>query len=194
MSVSDTAEQPPVAVEAPAEAPEVAAAVEPPRTHVGWVLHSGDDPRALRRAVRHVQHAGATRTIALDRWTVCVEGAILDSHRTDAAGGGALRLRVGTERRLGGPVEVRQDCDVAWAPVGRGYVLLVVDQPAEQLEAALDDVGATARDIRRPSDPAEPVRLCLPERAVADPADLADALRDEGLVVRAVYAVGGCRR
>jgi hypothetical protein len=150
------------------------------------VLHS-DDERALKRSVRKLRRqVGIERAVALDRWTVCVEPEDPPSART------GVRL----QRRLGASIEARLDCDVAWAPLGRGFVLYTVAQPAlaPELEAVLDASGPAFRDVIWPSDPAQPVRVCLPRLALADPLALVEAMRAQDLDVLAVYEVGGCRR
>ncbi|MEQ1502647.1 MAG: hypothetical protein ABMB14_10470 [Myxococcota bacterium] len=152
-------------------------------TPSAWVMQA-DSPRDLARAVAAARAIGVSREVAFDRATVCLE---LD----DAP---STKLAAKIERRLGGPVEARLDCDVAWAPLGSGFLLLTVDPPATELEAALDAAGPTFRDVIHPSDPDEVIRVCLPRLAVPDAVAFADHLREAGLGVRAVYEVGGCRR
>lgn len=148
-----------------------------------WVFHA-EGEREMRRAGRLVGRIGVTREIAIDRTTFCVELADPPSD--------TLQLRL--ERRLDGPVEPRLDCDVAWYPLGRGYVAYSVTQPAPSLEAVLEEYGPIYLEVVRPSDPAQPVRVCLPMLAVADPLALAEALEAQGTGVVATYEVGGCRR
>lgn len=148
-----------------------------------WVIHA-DGEREMRRAVRLTERIGTTRAVVLDHTTVCVELADPPS--------GVLQQRVA--RRSGGPVESRLDCDVAWYPVGRGYVAYSVSQPAPAIEGVLDDYGPIYLEVVRPSDPWAPARICVPRLAVADPLALAEALKAQGIGVLATYEVGGCRR
>ena len=148
-----------------------------------WVLHA-EDPRDLGRALRVLGRLGTRRQIALDRSTVCVE---LENPAPPA-----FHLKIG--RRLDRPVEGRLDCDVAWYPTGSGYVAFTVTQPAPTLDEALESYGPAYREVIRPSDPALPVRICVPELAVADPLALAEAMKAQGIGVLATYEVGGCRR
>jgi hypothetical protein len=149
-----------------------------------WVL-ADEDPRRLKRALRAVRRgAEVSRILPLSRSQLCVE--------LEAAPPERVGRRVA--RRLEGEPELRLDCDVAWAPVGRGFVLLTVTQPAHALVAALDSQAIAFRDVAWPHDVAQPVRVCLPRLAMADPLSLAEALKAQGIGVEAVYEVGGCRR
>lgn len=145
-----------------------------------WVLHA-EIPRAVERAARPLQQ----ETLRwLDETTVCVA--------LEAEPPSQVRRKV--ERRLGQPVELRLDCEVAHYPLGRGYVVLTVQPPAEILEETLDAMKPAYHEVIRPADPQMAVRVCMPKLAVADPVSLAEALKAHGIGVLAVYEVGGCRR
>jgi hypothetical protein len=120
----------------------------------------------------------------LDELSACVPLGVPPSEK--------IRKRV--ERRLGHPVEVRMDCEVAWYPLGRGYVVLTVQPPAEALPVALEELSPAYSEIVFPADPQAAVRVCLPKLAVADPLALAEAMKAQGIGVLATYVVGGCRR
>ncbi|MEZ4234901.1 MAG: hypothetical protein R3F59_01795 [Myxococcota bacterium] len=159
------------------------AAAPPPEA--AWVLQA-PEPRRRQRAVRALtRHADVARTVPLSRSTVCVQLAAPEV---------PAKLARKVQRKLGAEVELRLDCDVAWAPMGRGFVLLVVEQPADALETVLAAARPAFHDIAWPSDPAAPVRVCVPRPSMADPLSLAEALRAQGIRVSAVYEVGGCRR
>jgi hypothetical protein len=149
---------------------------EPPVT--AWVLEAPTN-RALRAAAR-----AEGEPVPLGPTTFCVP----------LAGGPSEVVRRRVERRLGAPVEARANCDVAWYPVGRGYVALVVGAPADGLEEALDAWSPAYREVNRPLDPAARVRVCLPAGAVADPLALGADLRAQGYTVFGTWAVGACRR
>ena len=153
-----------------------------PEDEAAWVLQSEDTGR-LKRAIRSARRAGVVRIVPQTRWRVCLEvdaPSYLDARRV------AKRLRA--------PIEPRRDCDVAWAPRGRGFWLVVVDQPAAALPQILDDQDLPYRDLAWPSDPEAPIRLCLPNVGATDPLAFRSALAAGGLRVRAIYEVGGCRR
>jgi hypothetical protein len=151
-----------------------------------WYLDA-DSPREALHAVRPLRRSQELEWEELrwlDEMRVCVPLEVPPSTK--------LRQRV--ERRLGRPVEVRLDCEVAWYPLGRGYVVLTVQPPAEALPTALDELSPAFSEIVFPADPQAPVRVCLPKMAVADPLALAEALEAQGIGILAVYEVGGCRR
>lgn len=149
----------------------------------GWVLQA-DAPTRIERAARRLEQVGVERWVVLRDGALCAE---LTDPPTDR-----LRDRVGSA--LGHPVEERLNCDVAAYPLGRGSVVWILDPPAEGLEALLDATHPVYREVVRPLTPEEPVRLCIPALAVAEPADLAAALHEAGYRVRGTYEVGGCRR
>ena len=171
----------PPAIEAPAPKPGVSSGGPTPDA---WVL-SVEDPRRLPAVMRVLDRgAEVTRPVPLSRAAVCVELGAPAPER--------LARRVA--RKLGADPELRLNCDVAWAPMGRGYVLLLVSQPAPNLEQELAAHHMAYHELSWPSVAADPVRLCLPRLALADPLTLADKLEAQGIGVQAVYEVGGCRR
>ena len=147
-----------------------------------YVLHS-DSVRRLARAVRAAQRADLDRVVALSSHTVCVE---LDEPSPKQL----LRLA----RRLGHPPEARLTCDVAWFPLGRGWIALLVEPPAEGLAVAIQAIGVPASQVTRSLDGSAPVRVCASRAAVGDPVALAAQLEDRAYDVLGVYEVGGCVR
>lgn len=139
--------------------------------------------KRVSRAVKVARKAEATRIVALGPARVCVELPEADP-----------RIVLRMTRRLKHSPESRDNCDVAWFPLGLGWIALLIEQPAPDLEAALQAVALPYQDVRRSDDPAVPVRLCASRAAVGDPLELADELEAHGLVVRAVYEVGACER
>lgn len=145
--------------------------------------------RVLERAVRRVQRRGGGEAQTLSGRRVCVPvDDVPEAERSDLG-----RRRVTATLRL--------DCDVAEWPEGRGALAFVIAQPAQGLDAALDlvadrwQVHQTAV-LRRldPRDPYRPVGACVRTNGAAPPLDVRAVLEEEGLVVRAVYEVGGCQR
>jgi hypothetical protein len=149
----------------------------------GWVLYA-EEGHHLERAARRVRRAGVVRLVPLAGGAVCAE---LSDPPSDA-----VRRRV--EAALDREVEQRMNCDVAHFPLGRGFVVWFVDPPADGLEGFVDQQRPVYRELVRPLDLGEAVRLCLPGLSVADPQEFDRALRDAGFLVRASYEVGGCRR
>lgn len=147
-----------------------------------WVLEA-EEPGRLRHA-RHLvlTHAEVVREEAFGD-VLCLE-----------ASGADPRLATRLERVLDHPVERRMDCDVARFPLGRGWVAVILEPPALDLEPALDALGLTFHHVMVPSDLVSPATLCTPRAAVADPDALRDDLIELGQVVRAIYEVGGCTR
>lgn len=149
-----------------------------------WVLDTpGPAIDAAERIARTLGRRGAEVRPLGSRWCVTLP-ADLD----------AARWRRRAERRLGAPIEERASCDVAWFPLGRGYAAVLVGAPGDGLEAWLDAAGLPYRELRRPSDPDDPLRLCVPLSALPSPGGFGDALRSAGYEVRAMYEVGGCAR
>lgn len=148
----------------------------------GFVLES-DHLGRLARATRLAQRAEPTRVVAMSPRRTCVEFDDADP-----------RLLLRLTRRLGHSPEARDNCDVAWFPLGLGWIAVLIEQPAPELDAALDQVGLPYQDVRRSADPTAPIRLCAARAAVGDPLELADDLESHELVVRAVYEVGACMR
>lgn len=147
-----------------------------------WVLEADTD-RNLRYALRPVSRADPERVVSIDPFTTCVE---LEAH--------SERLERKITRRLGRPPEERLDCDVAWFGMGRGWIGMVLGQPADGLEAALATSALAYVEVIRPSNAALPVRLCVARGSLPEPMELAHHLGDANLSVRAVYEVGSCRR
>ncbi|MCB9699374.1 MAG: hypothetical protein H6738_21510 [Alphaproteobacteria bacterium] len=148
-----------------------------------WVLEA-DEPARLRHARNLVRtQAEVVREVGLGGDVLCLE-----------AKGADPRLAARLNRVLGHPAERRMDCDVARFPLGRGWVAVVLEPPALDLEPALDALGLTFRQVSVSSELGVPATVCTPRAAIAD----ADALRldliELGQVVRAVYEVGGCAR
>ena len=139
--------------------------------------------RPLTRAVRAAQRAEPRRVVALGTHEVCVE--IDDPQPRDV-------LRIA--RRLGHPPEARADCDVAWFPLGRGWIALVVDTPSDGLNDAVESLSIPAVQIRRRVGDDGPATVCGTVAAIPDPNAVADHLEARGLAVRAMYEVGGCDR
>lgn len=139
--------------------------------------------KRVSRAVKVARKAEATRIVPLGPTTVCVELPESDPRTV-------LRLT----RRLRHSPESRSNCDVAWYPLGLGWIALLIEPPAEELESALEAVALPYHDVRRGGEPTAAVRLCASRAAVGDPLELADELERHGVVVRAVYEVGGCER
>ncbi|MBX2799402.1 MAG: hypothetical protein KTR31_17130 [Myxococcales bacterium] len=139
--------------------------------------------RRLKRALRATRQATVERVVVQTPLRVCIE---LD----DAEPRTLLRLT----RRLRRDPESRRDCDVAWYPLGRGWIVVVAEPPALALDAALEAANITFREVARSTDAAEPVRACMARAAVAAPDGLEASLDASGVTVRAVYEVGGCRR
>jgi hypothetical protein len=138
----------------------------------------------VQRAVRFLTRAGVRSVVDLGAGSVCAD---LRADPTDA-------LRRKAERRLGGPVEARLRCDVAHYPLGRGFVVVLLGQPADGLDAALDAHRPTYREVVRPSGDTDLVRVCVPGAALGDPLALVADLRNDGFDVVGAFEVGGCRR
>lgn len=149
-------------------------------SEAAWVIEA-EDPRDVQRALR-VMKAEEARWIA--ETIACVAPG--------EPPGPKIERKV--ERKIGHEVELRLDCGVAFFPLGRGYVALTIEPPAMALEELIDGMRFAYHELIRPANLEEPVRVCLPLRAVADPLSLAEALKDQGIGVLAVYEVGGCRR
>lgn len=147
-----------------------------------FVLES-DDLRRLSRAVRVARRAEATRILAMTPRRTCVE---LDEPEPKVV----LRL----SRRLGRSPEARDNCDIAWFPLGLGWIAVLIEPPADTLDEALDAIALPYQDVRRSTDPNQPIRLCASRMAVGDPLELTDELEAYALQVRAVYEVGACTR
>jgi len=147
-----------------------------------WVLHA-DDPRRVERAARLVERTTDMLPEPMDRYAQCV---VLEEP--------PVRLERRVARRLGRPVEERRDCDVAWFPLGRGWIGMLIEPPATALDELLDAAALPYVEVRRPSDATLPIRMCVAQAALRHPMALADHLSSEGVSVRAVYEVGGCSR
>ncbi len=149
-----------------------------------WVIDTpGPDLSPSARAARRLGRRGAEVVPLGSRWCVTLPDG-LDRER----------WRRRTERRAGAPVEERASCDVAWFPLGRGYAAVLIGPPANALEAWLDGAGLPYRELRRPSDPDETLRLCVPLLALPSTVAFAEDLRADGYEVRGMYEVGGCHR
>ena len=148
-----------------------------------WVLDTGASLDRADRAAERLAKQGATVSPLGSRW--CIELPSTVDH---------AKLRRRTERWLGGPVEERANCDVAWFPLGRGYAAVLVEPPANGLEDWLDGAGLTYREVRRPSDAEQVLRVCVPLSGLASSVAFAQDLGEAGYGVRSMYEVGGCFR
>jgi hypothetical protein len=153
-----------------------------------WVLAGDPAHRPLKSALRRLDRRAAiavTPTVA-GRWCVTFD----DPPPAD--------LRRKATRWLGAEPEVRLDCTVAAYPLGRGWLAYIIAGPASGLEEALprlvESHSLYQRMVHRPSDDTQPTRLCVSALGITDPRVLSRALGDEGLVVDAIYEVGGCQR
>lgn len=150
----------------------------------GLVLQTPSD-RQLKRAVRIAKRADAETIEALDAHSVCVGGTEPSE-----------RLTRRLTRILGHPPEERLDCDVARFPLGRGWIAMVIEPPAETLEALIEQAQLPYVDVRRPIQgaAAAPIRVCVARTALREPLELARTLDAGGVIVRSTYEVGGCAR
>ncbi len=148
---------------------------------VAWVLEADD--AEMRRAVHLVRARAEVRREVLVGDATCVE-----------VGATTERLAAKLERVLGHRPEERLDCDVARYPLGRGWVVVLVEPPADELDPVLDDLGLAYRDVKRPSATEAPVEVCTTRASIVDPGALDEALAGAGMSVRAIYEVGGCTR
>jgi hypothetical protein len=154
----------------------------PPPPSVAWVLDQPDLDRSRRLATKVEAWTGLAAQPLGSRWCV----AFPDPPSS-------LLLRKVT-RRQGTPPEERRDCDVAWFPMGRGYLAAIVEPPGVGVEEVLGGLHLGFQEVRRSSDPAQPIRVCAPMGAIGEPWMFSQHLVDNGLVVRAMYDVGACAR
>jgi hypothetical protein len=159
------------------------APLEAPPAEV-WVLDTSSvSLDRVERLARKLGRRGAALTPLGSRWCVGLPEGV------DRA-----RWKRRAERRLGAEVEVRANCDVAWFPLGRGYAAVLVGAPGDGVETWLDRAGLPYREVRRPSDPDQVVRVCVPLAALPSTVAFAEDLRAAGYDVQGMYEVGGCYR
>ena len=139
--------------------------------------------RRLARAVKVARRLDPDRIVAQAPLRVCVE---LD----DPEPRQVLRLA----RKLGHAPEARHNCDVAWFPLGGGWLAFLLEPPAEELEQALSVTTLPYHEIYRSIGGDHAVRLCTAKGGVSDPAAFAEDLTARGFPVRSFYEVGGCTR
>ncbi|HHO52834.1 MAG TPA: hypothetical protein ENK18_18645 [Deltaproteobacteria bacterium] len=149
-----------------------------------WVLE-GDSDHQLKRALRITERAEPDIIEVLAARSVCVQPTAPSD-----------RILRRLTRILGHPPEERLDCDVAWFPLGRGWIAVLVEPPADRLGVLLDRIELPYVDVRRPvqGPGLDPIRICVIRTALREPLELARALHEGGLVVRSTYEVGGCTR
>lgn len=95
------------------------------------------------------------------------------------------------EKRLGQAPTERLDCAIARYPMGRGFVVAVIQPHSELTERTADVVAPLSMSVLAESLHGRPATLCVSGMQV-DHAALKSDLMAVGLDVSGVYEVGGC--